>query len=322
MTNEHENSGDDEECISFSRRKLIQGSFAGAVTLACASDALAAFGDAGAPDRPGDGKDGVRLAVVQQDANPGKVDENRNKAMGFAAQALARRADIILFHEELLVGYVKNLRSLAEPANGVTTQAFQRQLQGTGSVIIYGLTEKKDDKYYISAVVVSESGVVANYHKTHLFPVLAHPESLRNEPAVYTPGDKLVTFPFKGYLCGLMICFDGDFPEVTRSYANLGCTMLFWMNNRGSRGHAEVSTLAFQNSMIIATSCCTGEDESGRHCTGGSNITGPDGELISEIWGSEGVIISGVSPGLVPQIRRENVFFTGQRPDLYKGKIG
>ena len=43
-----------------------------------------------------------RIAVVQQDGNPGKPDENRNKAVTFASQALDQAADLILFHEGLL----------------------------------------------------------------------------------------------------------------------------------------------------------------------------------------------------------------------------
>lgn len=57
----------------------------------------------------------IRLAVVQQDANPGKVEENRNKALRFAKSALDQGAELILFHEELVVGYVPDPRKFAEP---------------------------------------------------------------------------------------------------------------------------------------------------------------------------------------------------------------
>lgn len=260
------------------------------------------------------GENPVRIAVVQQDGNPGEVDINRRKALYFAEEALAGHADVILFHEELLVGYDKNLKKLAEPVNGVTTQAFQKVLKGTGSVIIYGLTEKDNDDYYISAPVVSEEGLVTNYRKTHLW---WHDEGLRHEPTFYTPGDKLVTVIIKGYLCGIMICYDGDFPEMTRSYSNLGCTMVFWMNNRGSRGHDEVTDLARRNSMIMPVSCCCGKNEKGNICRGGSNITGPKGELIAEIWDKEGIILGDVYPGQVAQLRKDNPWFHGLRPDLY-----
>jgi len=114
-----------------------------------------------------------------------------------------------------------------------------------------------------------------------------------------------------------MICYDGDFPEMTRSYANLGCAMVYWMNNRGSRGHEEVKELANSNSMIMSVSCCCGENELGNKCRGGSNITGPKGELIAEIWDEEGIILGDVYPNRVEQIRKDNPLYNGLRPELY-----
>jgi predicted amidohydrolase len=257
----------------------------------------------------------VRIAVVQQDGNPGQVTANLEKALHFAEEALNQNADVILFHEELLVAYVDNARELAEPVDGPTSKAFQKLLRGTDALVIYGLTEKDHDDYYISAPIVSADGVIDNYRKTHLW---WKAEGLRHEPTFYKPGNRLVTFDVKGYKSGIMICYDGDFPEMTRSYANLGCSMLFWMNNRGSRGHEEVKDLAYRNSMIIPTACCCGLNELGDKCKGGSNITGAKGELIKDIWNKEGIIIGDVNPGEVSQIRDKNPWFTGLRPDLYK----
>jgi predicted amidohydrolase len=256
----------------------------------------------------------VRIAVVQQDGNPGEVEINRKKALRFAEKALSEQAEIVLFHEELLVGYHRDLHALAEPLNGPTTQAFQELLKGSGSLIIYGLTEKDKESYYVSAPVVSQDGVLANYRKTHLWWKAA---GLRHETSYYSPGDKLVTFNYRDHRCGIMICYDGDFPEMTRSYANLGCSMLFWMNNRESRGPEEVKALASANSMIMAVSCCCGKDEEGRLCRGGSNIAGPDGEVVCEIWDQEGLILGDVYPGRVEKLRKENPWYTGLRPELY-----
>jgi (R)-amidase len=258
----------------------------------------------------------LRIAVVQQNGNPGKPDENRQKALRFAQQALDQEADVVLFHEELLVGYTPDLHQLAEPVDGPTSQAFRRLLHGTDALIIYGLTERNGDTYHISAPVVSAEGVVANYRKTHLW---WKAEGLRHEPTYYHPGDRLVTFRYQGHQCGIMICYDGDFPEMTRAYANLGCAVLFWLNNRESRGHAEVTHLAYRNSMIIAASCCCGLNENGNVCRGGSNITDADGHLLAELWDEEGVVVADVCPEKALALRAENPWYRGQRPELYYG---
>lgn len=234
--------------------------------------------------------------------------------MAFAREALDNGADIILFHEELLVGYVENLKELAEEIDGPTSRAFQFLLAGSDSLILWGLTEREGDQYYIAATLVGASGVVANYRKTHLW---WKAKGLRHEPSFYQPGNELVTFEVKGHKSGVMICYDGDFPEMTRAYANLDCRMLFWLNNRGERGHGEVTKLAGTNSMIMAVSCVCGKNELGYACRGGSNITNHDGSLLTEIWEKQGVIYADVEPGAVPPARKNNPWYVGRRSDLY-----
>ena len=111
--------------------------------------------------------------------------------------------------------------------------------------------EQQGDDFYTSAVVVGASGVVALYRKTHLW---WRAGGVRHEPTFFRPGDRLVTFDVQGHKTGVMICYDGDFPEMARAYANRDCTMLLWLNNRGSRGHREVLPLARANTIIFATS--------------------------------------------------------------------
>ncbi|MCP4612367.1 MAG: carbon-nitrogen hydrolase family protein [Planctomycetes bacterium] len=269
---------------------------------------------AGEPKENNNSREKVKIAVVQQDSRPGQVEKNRRKALAFAEEALKNKADIILFQEELLVGYVDNLKALAEEVNGPTSRAFQSILSGSESLVLWGLTERKRDKYYISATLVGAGGVLANYHKTHLW---WKAKGLRHEPSYFEPGSELVTFSVKGYKSGVMICYDGDFPEMTRAYAKLDCSMLFWLNNRGERGHGEVKKLAKNNSMIIAVSCVCGVNELGYNCPGGSNITNYDGNLLTEIWRKEGIIYADVNPGAVSEARKGNPFFVGRRDDLY-----
>ena len=130
----------------------------------------------------------IRIAVVQQDGNPGRPDENRDKAVAYAEQALAQGGDIVLFHEELVIGYSPDLRRYAEPVDGPTTRAFQALLGARSSLIIFGLTERDGEAFYISAPVVAASGVVANYRKTHLWWAA---DGLRHEPTYYRAGDQL-----------------------------------------------------------------------------------------------------------------------------------
>jgi len=141
---------------------------------------------------------------------------------------------------------------------------------------------------------------------------------LRNEPKRFTPGEQLVVFEHNSVKIGIMICYDGDFYEMARSYANMGCSLLLWLNNRSSRGHNDrVAEQASINSMNFAISCCCGADEAGRYCGGGSNITAYDGGLLSEIWDKEGVIYAEIYGEAVLRHRESNPWYVGRRNDLY-----
>jgi len=64
----------------------------------------------------------MKVACVQQAHNTGNVEENRAKAVRFAKEALECGAEIILFHEELLIGYDNRMKELAEPVHTFNTQ--------------------------------------------------------------------------------------------------------------------------------------------------------------------------------------------------------
>lgn len=296
-----------------SRLRSVIAVICSAVTMVVPVSASAAEPNVDGSQKPENGK--VRIAVVQQDSVPGAVEENRAKAIRFAREALRNHADIILFHEALLVGYVPNILELAEPADGHTTRAFQELLEGTESLVLYGLVERDGQDYHTSAVLVGSDGARACYRKTHLW---WRAQGARHEPTFFRPGEELVTFKVKGHKCGVMICYDGDFPEMTRAYANLDCVMLFWLNNRGSRGHREVHPLVCANTMIMATSCCCGKNEAGNKCRGGSNITDKSGSLMAEIWDKEDIIYADVDPSTVLDARNQNPWYRGQRQDLYR----
>lgn len=294
------------------RQSIMAGAGAGATLLLGTSPSRAETPPK-VPQKPENRK--VRIAIVQQETIPGAVEKNRAKALGFAREALRQHPDVILFHEALLVGYVPGIRGLAEPVNGPTTRAFQELLRGNETVLLYGLVERDGSDFYTSAIAVRAEQVAARYRKTHLW---WQAQGVRHEPSFFRPGNELVTFPVKSHRCGVMICYDGDFSEMTRAYANRNCLILFWLNNRGSRGPSEVIPLVRANTIIMATACCCGKNEAGHPCRGGSNIMDKDGTLLAELWDKEGIIYADVDPSTVLAARNQNPWFRGQRQNLYR----
>ena len=66
----------------------------------------------------------MRIAVVQQNGNPGQPEENREKAIGFALPARELNADVILSHEEMLVGIQMVYSSWQRPWMGQLQKHF------------------------------------------------------------------------------------------------------------------------------------------------------------------------------------------------------
>lgn len=258
----------------------------------------------------------MRIAIAQHQVVPGDVETNRETVLSLLREALSHRPDVVLFPEEMLVGYAAHSPSLAEPLSGGTTVGLvQAELHGSQTRALLGLTESGEDgSRWITAVLVGAEGVIARYRKTHLWSATP---GLRHEPTWYRPGEELVTFEIGGDRCGVMICYDGAFPEMTRAYADLGCTVLFWLNNRLSRGPQESHHLAVDNSMVMAVSCCCGPDETGEHAGGGSHVTDHDGTVLAERWDEPGIIVADVEAGKVPAVRARNPLYAGRRTGLY-----
>ena len=76
-------------------------------------------------------------------------------------------------------------------------------------------------RVYNTACVFDRNGeLLCAYDKTHLFTPMG-------EDDYYTCGDHLCCFTLDGVKCGIIICYDVRFPELTRSLALQGLDMLF-----------------------------------------------------------------------------------------------
>ena len=82
---------------------------------------------------------------------------------------------------------------------------------------------------------------------------------------IFTPGDHLCRFRLDGHDCGLVICYDIRFPELTRTLAVQGMDMLFvvsqWPRARISHLRALTVARAIENQMFVV--CCNSCGDAG-----------------------------------------------------------
>jgi hypothetical protein len=107
--------------------------------------AFAAFGEEGRKEEAL-GK-GMRIAVVQQDSNPGKPEENRNEALRFARQALEQGAEVVLFG----TSYGCSSRKGNETSAGAIMALFLR-----GDYLRVGLRSEGNSASTAKAVAASD----------------------------------------------------------------------------------------------------------------------------------------------------------------------
>ena len=127
--------------------------------------------------------------------------------------------DLVLLPELATVEYSREafekLDELAEEAEGDSFERFAAFAKRTGSTVVYGYPRKENGRFLISQNVIAPSGkLISGYDKLHM----AH-FGFSTEKDFFTTGNRIALFEVNGFRCGILICYDFRFPELTRLYA-------------------------------------------------------------------------------------------------------
>ena len=259
----------------------------------------------------------MKLACAQMAVKLGESAANFETAEALIRRAAAQGADAILLPETWNLGFFpkKGLAALADP-EGEQTRAFLGGLsRELGVHLIAGsVVTRRGEKIYNTAYVFDRGGeCVASYDKTHLFTPLGEHE-------YFTPGDRLCTFTLDGVKCGLIICYDLRFPELTRTLTLQGVDLLFvpaeWPGLRLPHWQTLNRARAIENQIFLA--CCNGCGTAGETVYGGhSAIYDPWGTPLAEAEGEQTLILADCDPAVKEQIRSSIHVFRDRRPELY-----
>ena len=138
----------------------------------------------------------------------------------------------------------------------------------------------EDGLVYDTALVFDPHGELVAWHrKVHLYPPTL-------EPSVFTPGDRLTTFddPALGRV-GLVVNFDGDFPEVARTMALRGARLVLAPAAYEVEG-ANAWDLLYPALALTNSQWWVQANQAGSHSTstllGASRIVAPTGTVVAE----------------------------------------
>lgn len=166
----------------------------------------------------------VRLATAHFRPSGGKTPlDNCRMYESLLAEAAKRNADLIVLGEVIpYVGLGKSFAEVAEAIpGGPCSSYFADAARRHRLYIVAGLVERDKHCLYNVAVLCNPEGKLLGKYRKVCLP--------RSEvEAGLTPGTDYPVFETPIGRIGLMVCYDGFFPEVARELANRGAEIIAW----------------------------------------------------------------------------------------------
>ena len=164
----------------------------------------------------------VRLATVHYRPSGKSPRENCEEFAPLMAEAAKQKADLVVLGETVpYVNVNKKPHETAEAVPGPTTDYFGDLAKTHNLHIVLSLYERDEHLVYNTAVLLGPDGkLIGKYRKV----CLPHGEV---EDGV-APGSDYPVFDTKFGKVGMMVCYDGFFPEVARELTNRGAEVIAW----------------------------------------------------------------------------------------------
>jgi predicted amidohydrolase len=226
-----------------------------------------------------------KLALCQ--IAPKREDKTANlaKIEELAAKAKAAGADLAVFPEMALTGYILSdqVYGLAETIPGPSVAKVEEIARKTGLHIVFGmpeLSEKAQATVFNTAVLVGPTGFVGKYRKMYL-----PTHSVFEEKRYFRAGYEPAAFQTDLGGIGLTICYDVFFPEVFRMPRLKGAQLIICISASPAvrRSYFEVLTAAraLENTCYLAYVNLAGVED-GLQFWGGSRLVGPTGDVLAK----------------------------------------
>ena len=230
-------------------------------------------------------KDKIKLALAQISSKRADKDANLCRIEELAKKAKQEGADMVIFPELCLTGYVirDQIYELAETIPGPATQKVEQIAKDTGMHIVFGmpeLSEKTKATLYNTAVFVGPEGFIGKYRKSYL-----PTHSVFEEKRYFRSGYQTAVFDTALGKIGFCICYDLFFPEVTRLARLKGAQLIVSISASPAvrRSFFEILTAAraLENTVFLAYVNLVGVQD-GLQFWGGSRLVGPTGDLVAK----------------------------------------
>jgi predicted amidohydrolase len=182
----------------------------------------------------------------------------------FINNLLEQETNIIIFPENDFIF----------PENGEEIIYKVKQITKNRKVLcVITLIEKADGSYYKTAFLIESGKLRGKYRKTHLE---------REEKNIFTPGDLgLPVFKTSYGYIGVMIGYEGIFPEIARILTLKGADIIVWPSKFTDDKQINISrSRGAENKIFVACSNSISHQGSGH-----SLLTSPSGQILTSCLG-------------------------------------
>ena len=216
----------------------------------------------------------------------GDVDAAVACIRGFCEQAEPESADLLLFPECFLQGYLATQAHVQSHALDLRSALFRSVAARLGDVrpaLVVGVIERSGGRVHNSAVVLEHGQVTGVYRKTHLLP----------GEKVFTAGDEYPVFEVKGLRYGINICYDARFSGAAARIARQGARVLLvpaqnmmrrqaaetWKHQHGQIRAKRVT----ETGMWLISADVTGKRGDTHIGYGPTSVTNPSAETVTQV---------------------------------------
>lgn len=264
----------------------------------------------------------VKLALCQVESRNGDKPHNLNKALEIIESAAKQGANIVVFPELFYTGYFNSKEQflkLAETSNGNLFCAISKMCKRLNLSVIIGYAEKKtnSDKLYNSLLFIDNYGNLAtSYSKFY---------SWAQERKIFSNGSKLPVIETDFGNIGLLLCYDIEFPEVSRIMALKGAEIIIccsvWREFIQHRWNNGLQFNAMANLIFVAGCNTVGINPDGQKLCGDSQMVEPMGKVVYRAKDEEEILYADIDLNQIAEIRKNYPIYDDFKPETFDCKI-
>jgi len=264
----------------------------------------------------------VTVALAQISSRVGDKEHNIKEMEKKIKQAKRKDANLVIFPELALTGYVCRdlVYELAEP---VPTGPSIRQITDIAKRekvhTIFGMIEQSAKARAVlhnTAVLIGPRGFIGKYQKMHL-----PTHSVFEEKRYFRQGYQTPVYETNIGKLGMIICYDIYFPEITRLMRLKGSQLIACISASPStrREFFEVLTAAraIESTVFLAFTNLVGIED-GLQFWGGSRLIAPSGSVVAQAkYDEEDLIVARINYSDMKRVEAFVPTLRDLRPELF-----